>query len=66
MITKEGMITIVDGKFFVHDFHFKGHNNFSDARKDIISYIERILKEENFLPINTVNVSDGYQGGEQK
>jgi len=61
MITKEGMIIIEDGKLFLHGFHFKATNNFDDNRKAIISYIDNILKEENFVPINCVYVSDEYQ-----
>jgi len=61
MITKEGVITIEEGKFFLHGFHFKGVNNFEDYRRDIISYIDSILTEESFIPINVVNVSDEYQ-----
>jgi len=61
MIIKEGRIHIEDGKFFLYGFHFKGNSNFDDMRKDMISYIYNILTEENFVPINTVNVSDGYQ-----
>jgi len=66
MITKEGIITIADGEFFLHNFHFKGNNNFEDARKDIMSYIDSILTEENFIPINTVNVSDEYECDEEQ
>lgn len=61
MITKEGVITIEEGKFFLNGFHFKGVDNFEDARQDIMSYIESILTEENFVPNHNVNVSDGYQ-----
>lgn len=61
MITKAGVITIEEGKFFLNGFHFKGASNFDDVRRDLISYIESILEEENFVPINNVNVSDGYQ-----
>jgi len=61
MITKEGVITIEEGKFFLHGFHFKGVNNFEDYRRDLISYIEDILIEENIIPSNTVSHSDDYQ-----
>jgi len=61
MITKEGMIIIENGKIFLHGFHFKATNNFDDNPKAIISYIENILKEENFVPINCVYVSGEYQ-----
>jgi len=61
MITKEGVITIEEGKFFINGFHFKGNNNFAEARKDIMSYIDSILTGDNFVPINVVNVSDDYQ-----
>jgi len=61
MITKEGVITISRGKFFLEGFHLKGINNFDDMRQDLISYIGSILKEENLIPINIVNVSGEYQ-----
>ena len=61
MITKEGVITIEQGKFFIDGFRFKGVNNFADARQDLLSYIDSILTEENFVPANNVNVSDDYQ-----
>ena len=61
MITKEGAIIIEEGKLFLHGFHFRGVSNVADMRQDIIEYIENILTEENFVPINVVNVSDGYQ-----
>ena len=66
MITKEGLMVIEDGKFFLYGFHFKGNSNFDDMRKDVISYIENILTEENFVPFNTVNVSDEYEEPEQE
>jgi len=61
MITKEGVITIDGGKFFLHGFHFKGNSSFADARQDLLLYIDSILIEENLIPINVVNVSDEYQ-----
>lgn len=66
MITKEGLMVIEDGKFFLYGFHFKGNNNFEDMRRDMISYIENILTEENFVPVHTVNVSGGYQEPEKE
>jgi len=66
MITKEGMIIIEDGKLFLHGFHFKATNNFEDNRKAIISYIDNILTEENFVPVNCVYVSAGYQESGQE
>lgn len=61
MITKEGVITIEEGKFFIDGFHFKGNDNFEDCRQDLILYIENILTAKNVIPSNLINVSDGYQ-----